>query len=127
MPQGCLHVLRVAPMMLDNVEADPFLLLVHHRHRFDFWDPIRPIFRLLLPEVCATVPWAFVGIRCGLHRCAARARQGWTPGSRKSESVRVESLHATPCAPAQWSSRQGTGSTFPTQRGAQRPAMPFQA
>lgn len=41
---------RVAPMMLDTNEADPFILLVHHRHRFDFWDPIRPIFRVLLPE-----------------------------------------------------------------------------
>lgn len=41
---------RVCPMMLDAVEADPFVLLVHHRHAFDAWDPIRPLFRLLLPE-----------------------------------------------------------------------------
>ncbi|KAJ1449052.1 RmlC-like cupin domain-containing protein [Pelagophyceae sp. CCMP2097] len=41
---------RVAPMMLDVNEADPFVLLVHHRHAFDAWDPIRPLFRLLLPE-----------------------------------------------------------------------------
>lgn len=41
---------RVAPMSLDARDADPFVLLVHHRHRFSPWDPIRPIFRLLLPE-----------------------------------------------------------------------------
>ena len=23
---------------------------MHHRHGFDFWDPIRPIFRAVLPE-----------------------------------------------------------------------------
>lgn len=41
---------RVAPMMFNAAESDPFILLVHHRHRFDGWDPIRPLFRLLLPE-----------------------------------------------------------------------------
>lgn len=41
---------RVAPMMLDVQEADPFVLLVHHRHAFDPWDPIRPLFRAILPE-----------------------------------------------------------------------------
>lgn len=41
---------RVAPMSLEHEDADPFLLLVHHRHRFSPWDPIRPLFRLLLPE-----------------------------------------------------------------------------
>ncbi|KAJ1618482.1 hypothetical protein T492DRAFT_1151333, partial [Pavlovales sp. CCMP2436] len=41
---------RVAPMSLDAADADPFILLVHHRHRFSPWDPIRPIFNLLLPE-----------------------------------------------------------------------------
>lgn len=45
-------------MMLDPIETDPFILLVHHRHRFDFWDPIRPLFRLLLPEVCLWLPIA---------------------------------------------------------------------
>ncbi|KAJ8613534.1 hypothetical protein CTAYLR_002151 [Chrysophaeum taylorii] len=40
---------RVCPMMLEP-EADPFVLLVHHRHAFDFWDPVRPLFRLLMPE-----------------------------------------------------------------------------
>lgn len=37
-------------MMLDVRDADPFVLLVHHRHRFSAWDPVRLIFRLLLPE-----------------------------------------------------------------------------
>jgi redox-sensitive bicupin YhaK (pirin superfamily) len=41
---------RVAPMSLDAADADPFILLVHHRHRFSGWDPIRPLFRVLLPE-----------------------------------------------------------------------------
>lgn len=40
---------RVCPMMLGE-DADPFVLLVHHRHAFDAWDPVRPLFRLLLPE-----------------------------------------------------------------------------
>jgi len=38
---------RVAPMML-RPEADPFVLLVHHRHGFDAWDPVRPLFEALL-------------------------------------------------------------------------------
>jgi len=38
---------RVAPMSLN---ADPFVLLVHHRHAFSMLDPVRPLFRLLLPE-----------------------------------------------------------------------------
>jgi hypothetical protein len=37
-------------MQLEPTDADPFILLVHHRHRFSPWDPVRPIFRLLLPE-----------------------------------------------------------------------------
>jgi len=41
---------RVAPMSLSQEEADPFILLVHHRHAFLPFDPIRPLFRLLLPE-----------------------------------------------------------------------------
>ena len=39
---------RVAPMALED--ADPFILLVHHRHAFSPLDPVRPLFRLLLPE-----------------------------------------------------------------------------
>jgi len=41
---------RVAPMMLDAELADPFVLLVHHRHAFAPWDPVRPLFRLLIAE-----------------------------------------------------------------------------
>jgi len=42
---------RVAPMSLDSERADPFVLLVHHRHAFDAWDPVRPIFQSILgPE-----------------------------------------------------------------------------
>mmetsp|Transcript_5657 Transcript_5657/g.19248 ORF Transcript_5657/g.19248 Transcript_5657/m.19248 type:complete len:381 (+) Transcript_5657:308-1450(+) len=41
---------RVAPMTLEGEDADPFILNVHHRHRFSAWDPIRPLFNLLLPE-----------------------------------------------------------------------------
>jgi len=42
---------RVAPMSLDKERADPFVLLVHHRHAFDAWDPVRPIFQAILgPE-----------------------------------------------------------------------------
>ena len=42
---------RVAPMSL-GPEANPFVLLVHHRHGFDAWDPVRPLFERLigLPE-----------------------------------------------------------------------------
>ena len=41
---------RVAPMSFDPHEADPFVLCVAHRHSFWACDPIRPLFRLLLPE-----------------------------------------------------------------------------
>mmetsp|Transcript_17708 Transcript_17708/g.26591 ORF Transcript_17708/g.26591 Transcript_17708/m.26591 type:complete len:359 (-) Transcript_17708:98-1174(-) len=41
---------RVCPMMLDTIEADPFVLLVHHRHSFKPWDPLRPLSNLVLPE-----------------------------------------------------------------------------
>lgn len=41
---------RVAPMSLEGDDADPFVLLVHHRHRFSPWDPLRPLLRLLIPE-----------------------------------------------------------------------------
>ena len=41
---------RVAPMMLNGPAADPFVLLVHHRHRFHPLDVVRPIFNLVLPE-----------------------------------------------------------------------------
>lgn len=40
---------RVAPMQLPP-EASPFVLLVHHRHRFNSRQPVRPLSRLLLPE-----------------------------------------------------------------------------
>jgi len=40
---------RVTPMQLPG-EADPFLMLVHHRHTFSRWDPVRPLSRWLLPE-----------------------------------------------------------------------------
>lgn len=41
---------RVAPMSFNPIEADPFILCVAHRHSFWALDPIRPIFRMLLPE-----------------------------------------------------------------------------
>ncbi|CAM9817967.1 unnamed protein product [Phaeothamnion confervicola] len=41
---------RVCPMALQAADADPFVLLAHHRHSFHPWDPIRPIFRFFLPE-----------------------------------------------------------------------------
>eukprot|EP00640_Fibrocapsa_japonica_P000116 CAMPEP_0113939890 /NCGR_PEP_ID=MMETSP1339-20121228/6124_1 /TAXON_ID=94617 /ORGANISM="Fibrocapsa japonica" /LENGTH=377 /DNA_ID=CAMNT_0000943529 /DNA_START=45 /DNA_END=1178 /DNA_ORIENTATION=+ /assembly_acc=CAM_ASM_000762 len=41
---------RVRPMILDPYEADPFVLLVHHRHSFWLLDPLRYISKALLPE-----------------------------------------------------------------------------
>jgi len=42
---------RVAPIQFDPVEADPFILLVHHRHAFRPFDFLRPLFSaLILPE-----------------------------------------------------------------------------
>ena len=42
---------RVCPMQLDHKQSDPFLLLVHHRHAFRKYDPLRSIFsRLVMPE-----------------------------------------------------------------------------
>lgn len=40
---------RVCPMQLED-DADPFILLVHHRHSFQKFDPLRAAFRMLLPE-----------------------------------------------------------------------------
>jgi redox-sensitive bicupin YhaK (pirin superfamily) len=31
-------------------QADPFILLVHHRHSFFKFDPLRALFRVLMPE-----------------------------------------------------------------------------
>jgi redox-sensitive bicupin YhaK (pirin superfamily) len=41
---------RVQPMQLDPVLCDPFLMLVHHRHSFARWDPVRPLSALVMPE-----------------------------------------------------------------------------
>ena len=41
---------RVTPMFLRPEQTDPFLLMVHHRHSFLPWDPIRPLSALVLPE-----------------------------------------------------------------------------
>ena len=42
---------RVAPIQFDPVEADPFILLVHHRHAFRPLDFLRPLFSaVILPE-----------------------------------------------------------------------------
>ncbi len=38
-------------MMLDEIEADPFILLVHHRHSFLKFDPLRALFKkIIMPE-----------------------------------------------------------------------------
>ncbi|MBA2320929.1 MAG: pirin family protein [Deltaproteobacteria bacterium] len=41
---------RVTPMQLPVEASDPFLLVVHHRHTFSAWDPIRPLSALVMPE-----------------------------------------------------------------------------
>ena len=43
---------RVCPMSLsDSPDADPFILLVHHRHAFRGLDPLRPLFSAaIMPE-----------------------------------------------------------------------------
>lgn len=43
---------RVCPMMFlnENTNADPFILLVHHRHSFNRLDPFRYLTRLIIPE-----------------------------------------------------------------------------
>mmetsp|Transcript_6885 Transcript_6885/g.10893 ORF Transcript_6885/g.10893 Transcript_6885/m.10893 type:complete len:332 (-) Transcript_6885:1545-2540(-) len=42
---------RVAPAMLDYVDTNPFILVVHHRHSFSPLDVLlRPITKLILPE-----------------------------------------------------------------------------
>ena len=42
---------RVAPMMLNARAADPFVLLVHHRHAFRPLDFFRPLFSaVIMPE-----------------------------------------------------------------------------
>ena len=42
---------RVCPMIFrDTAASDPFLLVAHHRHSFNAFDPFRYLFRFLLPE-----------------------------------------------------------------------------
>jgi redox-sensitive bicupin YhaK (pirin superfamily) len=42
---------RVCPMSPDESAADPFILVVHHRHSWFRFDPFRPLFRrLIVPE-----------------------------------------------------------------------------
>eukprot|EP00913_Durusdinium_trenchii_P022291 g20944.t1 len=42
---------RVCPMIFrDTASTDPFLLVAHHRHSFFAFDPLRYLFRFLLPE-----------------------------------------------------------------------------
>ena len=42
---------RVCPMQFDPNQADPFILLVHHRHAFRAFDFLRPIFSaVIMPE-----------------------------------------------------------------------------
>jgi len=42
---------RVAPIQFDPREADPFILLVHHRHAFRPLDFLRPLFSAaIMPE-----------------------------------------------------------------------------
>lgn len=41
---------RVTPMSLPLAASDPFLMLVHHRHTFSRFDPLRPLSALVLPE-----------------------------------------------------------------------------
>ena len=41
---------RVCPNFFDTAVADPFIMLVHHRHAFSSWDPLRYIQRSFFPE-----------------------------------------------------------------------------
>jgi redox-sensitive bicupin YhaK (pirin superfamily) len=41
---------RVCPNFFEPSSTDPFVLLVHHRHAFQNWDPIRYIQRTFFPE-----------------------------------------------------------------------------
>eukprot|EP00471_Norrisiella_sphaerica_P013532 CAMPEP_0184499702 /NCGR_PEP_ID=MMETSP0113_2-20130426/42273_1 /TAXON_ID=91329 /ORGANISM="Norrisiella sphaerica, Strain BC52" /LENGTH=471 /DNA_ID=CAMNT_0026887713 /DNA_START=256 /DNA_END=1668 /DNA_ORIENTATION=- len=41
---------RVAPMMLEYEDTNPFILAVHHRHSFAPLDVLRPVSKFILPE-----------------------------------------------------------------------------
>lgn len=75
---------RVAPMSLGS-EADPFVLLVHHRHGFDSWDPVRPLFEALigLPE----------GFPAHPHRGFETVTATMRGGLRHRDSVGVEETY----------------------------------
>ena len=81
---------RVCPMMLDNDECDPFVLLVHHRHAFRPFDVFRPLFSsIIMPEGFPahphrgfeTMTYVLPG-RAGLvHRDSLGCKQAYGDGS----------------------------------------------
>ncbi|KAH8059178.1 quercetin 2,3-dioxygenase [Aureococcus anophagefferens] len=87
---------RVAPMSL-GPDANPFVLLVHHRHGFDCWDPVRPVFeKLIVPEGFPAHPHrgfetVTMTLRGGLaHRDSAGVKRGSTR-ERNSQLQRLRS------------------------------------
>ena len=79
---------RVCPMMLDTTEADPFILLVHHRHSFQRFDPLRAAFRLLMAEGFPahphrgfeTVTYVLPGKRGLVHRDSLGLKMRYSDG-----------------------------------------------
>eukprot|EP00240_Pyramimonas_obovata_P004681 CAMPEP_0118945850 /NCGR_PEP_ID=MMETSP1169-20130426/43096_1 /TAXON_ID=36882 /ORGANISM="Pyramimonas obovata, Strain CCMP722" /LENGTH=421 /DNA_ID=CAMNT_0006891661 /DNA_START=123 /DNA_END=1388 /DNA_ORIENTATION=- len=81
---------RVCPMMFTPEQTDPFVLCVHHRHSFWWWDPVRPIFRLLLPE----------GFPAHPHRGFETVTYMLSGGFRHRDSTGVQQYYGEGCV--QW-------------------------
>ena len=92
---------RVCPMMLDAREADPFILLVHHRHSFQRFDPLRAVFRLLLAEGFPahphrgfeTVTYVLPGRRGLVHRDSLGFKMRYSDGDAQWMTAGRGMLH----------------------------------
>jgi len=91
---------RVCPMQLE-ADADPFILLVHHRHSFQKFDPFRAAFRALIAEGFPshphrgfeTVTYVLPGKRGLVHRDSLGVKMRYSDGQAQWMTAGRGMLH----------------------------------